>query len=269
MNFISFNGRQVSQHEPVLDASNRAFKYGEGLFETIRVVKGEIPLADYHFKRLFRGMNQLKIAMDSLSRDLLTQQILKLCQINNCLVKSRVRLQIFRNSDHTPGYIIEAVDLPDTAIGWDENGYNIDVFSGASKSTDELANLKSSNFLPYVMADFYAKDNSLDDAIVLNSKGRIADTSRANIFLIRNGLVYTPSLTEGCVDGVMRSWLKVKLGEEIIETVVSVDDLNTATEVFLTNAIFGIRWVKSFQNKTYTATHSKMIYSEFISTIFS
>jgi branched-chain amino acid aminotransferase len=269
MNFISFNGRQVSQYEPVLDASNRAFKYGDGLFETIRVVKGEIPLADYHFKRLFRGMNQLKIARGILTREFLTHQILELCQTNNCLVKSRVRLQIFRNNDNTPGFIIEAVDLPDAAKGWDEIGYNIDIFPGASKSADELSNLKSSNFLPYVMADFFAKENSLDDSILLNSNGRIADTSRANIFLIRNGRVFTPSLTEGCVDGVMRSWLKFKLEQEIIETVVSLDDLNSATEVFLTNAIFGIRWVKSFRNNTYTGAHSKKIYSEFISTIFS
>ena len=268
MNFIIFNGRQVSVQEPVLHASNRAFRYGDGLFETIRVANGKIPLGDLHFKRLFKGMNQLKISIGDLTQESLTQQILQLCRKNDCLLKARVRMQVFRSGEEQPGFIIEATELPAKSIDWDDKGFIVDVFQGAAKSTDALSNLKSSNFLPYVMADIFAKENGLEDAIVLNVNGRIADTTRANIFLLKNNQLYTPPLSEGCVEGVMRSWMLENLTREVIQAPLSLNDMSESSEVFLTNAVFGIRWVRSFRNKTYISTYSKKVYSELISTIF-
>ena len=268
MYFIIFNGKQFPANEPVLNASNRAFRYGDGLFETIRVVNGQIPLAFFHFNRLFHGMNLLKIPPGELTEDGISKLILQLCQANNCLNQARVRLQVFRKDDGPAGFIIEAIPLSNSAIGWDENGFAIDVYPASTKTMDQLANLKSSNYLPYVLADIFAKENSLDDAIVLNVNGKIADSSRANLFLIRDDRVYTPSLSEGCVDGVMRSFLIGKMKQEVIQASVSIEDLLAAREVFLTNAVFGIRWVRSFRNHSYTSSDSRMIYSELISTIF-
>jgi branched-chain amino acid aminotransferase len=269
MNFILLNGKQLPAHEPLLDASNKAFKYGDGLFETIRVVNGKIPLSVFHFNRLFRGMETIKISRGKLEEEYLSESILDLCKANDCLSQARVRLQVFRIENDQAGFVIEALPLPGSSKGWNEKSYKIDVFTGAAKSTDKLANLKSCNFLPYVMADIFAKENLLDDAILLNTKGMIADTSRANVFLIKDGNLYTPSLTEGGVDGVMRAWLIKNLGQEVIQDSLGIEDLFLASEVFLTNAVFGIRSVGSFQKYSYSSTQSRMIYSELISTIFN
>ena len=268
MHFIIFNGELIPAQEPVLNASNRAFKFGDGLFETIRVVNGQIPLAPFHFKRLFHGMNLLKISPGELTEESIGKYILQLCQANDCMKNARVRLQVYRNDDGHAGFMIEATPLSFSAIDWDDKGFTIDVFPGGAKSTDPLANLKSSNYLPYVMADIFAKENSLDDAIVLNANGKIADTSRANIFLIKEDRLYTPALSDGCVNGVMRSWLIQKIQPEVIQASITVEDLFAAREVFLTNAVFGIRWVRSFRNHSFSSSLSKKIYSELISTIF-
>jgi branched-chain amino acid aminotransferase len=147
----------------------------------------------------------------------------------------------------------------------------IDIYQEARKSCDVFSNLKSANFLPYSMAALYAKENKLNDCPVLNDSGNIADTTIANLFIIKNGIISTPALTEGCVNGVMRRYLLEKLrdgGYEIQESSVSVADMENADEVFLTNAINGIRRVRQFRNKMYSTKRTEEIYSRFIQTIF-
>ena len=148
-----------------------------------------------------------------------------------------------------------------------ENGLVIDIFPDARKSCDKFSNLKSANYLPYAMAARYAKENKLNECLVLNVHERIADATIANIFLIKGDRLITPSLNEGCVNGVMRRYLiaNIKVEEgEIAET-----DIQDADEVFLTNAISGIRWVKNFREKSYSNLQSRKIYKDLIQTISS
>jgi len=123
------------------------------------------------------------------------------------------------------------------------------------------------------MAAQYAKANKLNDCLINNVKGHIADATIANIFLVKNNLVITPSLSEACVSGVMRRYLIEKLGAspnfELREGVVTKNDLETFDEVFLTNAINGIRWVKSFRNKTYVNTQTIQLFRDFIAPLYS
>ena len=225
MNSILFNGQIFASDSPVLEAGNRGFKYGDGLFETMRVVRGRIPLAELHFQRLFHGMNLLKIQTGKLNSAFLLQQILDLCNENRCSDNARVRLQIFRSGINDAGYCIEAIPLSPSAIDWQERGWRIDIFPDAGRPIDNLANIKSSNFLAYVMADIYSKENSLDDSILLNVYGTVADSSRANIFLVKGGSLFTPSLTQGCVAGVMREYIIDKLDGEIQQKQISIKDL--------------------------------------------
>ena len=113
------------------------------------------------------------------------------------------------------------------------------------------------------MAALWAKENKLNDALLLNCNNNIADSTIANIFIIKNGVIKTPALTEGCVAGVMRKHIIETLQQqniEVAETIVNIDDIATADEVFLTNAIKGIMWVRQFGNSNYVNFETSKIF---------
>ena len=261
MNSICFNGKIVSGAEPVLIASNRGYRYGDGLFETMKVVNGNIALNQFHFERLFSGLSLLKFEIPKLfAVEKLQQNIMQLCGKNECEKLARVRLSVFRGNgglydeDKALQYIIECWPLNESLTKLNENGLVIDVYPDVEKSCDKFSNLKSASFLPYSMAAQYARENKLNDCLVLNNSGGIADSTIANLFIIKNGIVLTPGLEEGCINGVMRRHLIEKLqatGYELREEVLTVSNLKTADEIFLTNAINGIRWVKQFRDKIF------------------
>lgn len=268
MKFVCLNGTMLPASEPVLLPGNRSFRYGDGIFETIRMVDGRMPLASLHFERLFKSLRLLKIG-SSFFEYQLSEWIIELCQLNGCLQGARVRLTLFRDNAGA-GFLIEAEPLDPAYTTWNETGWQIGIYPDARKSIDALSNLKSANYLPYVMADLFARENNLDEALVLNSANSIADASKANIFIIRNGALYTPALHQGCVDGVMRRWLIDRLkskGFAVYQEAVSEAELLAADEVFLTNALYGLRWVKQYGNKVYGHSLSRRIYDEVIATI--
>ena len=277
MNSICFNGKIIPADEPVLLASNRGYRYGDGLFETMKVAEGKILLSDHHFERLFAGLALLQFEIPHLFlRQKTENEILNLCKKNNCEGLARVRLSVFRGNgglyDEDKGlqYLIECWPLTESVNKLNENGLIIDVFPAAEKSCDKFSNLKSANFLPYSMAALYAKEKKLNDCLVLNTTGGIADSTIANLFIIKNGIVLTPGLEEGCVNGVMRQYLLKEMQEagfSVQETTVSVNDIIQSDEIFLTNAINGIRWIRQFRNKTFINTVTVEIYNRFIKTI--
>jgi branched-chain amino acid aminotransferase len=206
----------------------------------------------------------------------LIHETLHLCQKNGCERQARVRLSVFRGNgglfdeDKTLNYVIECWLLDEAVYNLNENGLVIDLYSGAKKNCDIFSNLKSANFLPYTMAALFAKEHKWNDCLLLNNHGTIADSTIANVFLIRDNVIMTPGLTEGCVNGVMRRYLLENLTSmkyRILEGAVSISDLESAEEVFLTNVIRGIRWVKQFRSKVYTKTRTGEIFNRVVKTI--
>ena len=118
-----------------------------------------------------------------------------------------MRLAVYRETDNSAGFLVEAVSLPGPANEWKETGFVIDIYPYARKAQDAFANLKTANFLPYVLAELHAKEQGLDDCVVLNGNNCVSDTSKANLFLVKNGEVTTPALHQGCINGVMRRFL--------------------------------------------------------------
>lgn len=271
MNYINLNGKIQPGDKPALLVSNRGYRYGDGLFETIKVINGKILLAQYHFERLFSGLSLLKFEIPKLFTAVkLTEEILGLCKKNECEQQARVRLSVFRGNgglndeDKTLQYVIECWPMDESVNKLNENGLVIDIYPDAKKSCDVFSNLKTANFLPYTMAALYAKENKLNDCLLLNESGHIADATTANLFIIKDGIIITPALSEGGVNGVMRRHLleRVKVkgpGFKVEESIITIDDLFHAEEVFLTNAIKGIRWVKQFRDKTYGNTISSLL----------
>jgi len=277
VNYINLNGKIQPGNQPALLVSNRGYRYGDGLFETIKVINEQIQLESYHFERLFSGLLLLQFEIPELFiAKTLAGEILDLCKKNECSQQARVRLSVFRghgglyDENSTLQYVIECWPLNDSENELNENGLLIDIYGEARKSADIFSNLKSASFLPYMMAAQYAKKNKLDDCLLLNTNGTIADSTIANVFIIKDGVIKTPGLPEGCVNGVMRRWLLEKLSSkdhEIREEQITITDLEEADEVFLTNAIKGMSWVKQFRNKFYTNAKTVEIFNRFIKSI--
>jgi branched-chain amino acid aminotransferase len=261
----------------VITADNRGLRYGDGLFETMRMHEGKILNVDFHFERFFQGMKTLQFDVpQNYSTKFFIERVNELL-LKNCISKNaRIRLMIFRSEgtifdaeNNFPNYILETFPLSEK-IELNENGLTIDVFPDAQKSCDLFSNLKSNNYLLSVMARKFAQKNNLDDAILLNAFGRICESSIANIFFIKNNKIYTPPLSEGCVAGVTRRWMIEKLSLDnffIEEKNLSVDDLFNADEIFLTNSIQPIRWVKNFREKIYKSEKVREIFRKVVEDI--
>lgn len=260
--FFLFNDSFYPLDEEVLGPDNRGFRYGDGLFETMRLRKEEIPLLNLHLERLFYGLNELQFEIPQhFTKQFLEEQIFRLARKNQCLKEARVRLTVFRGSgglfnieNNKPNYLIETYPLNDY-FKFNQEGLQIDLCTEIRKSRDRYSNLKSSNYLPYVIAALYAQKNKLDEALVLNTENRVADGTISNIFWVKEANVFTPTLTEGPVAGVMRQWLllsgKKEFNLNFVEKELYPEELWEADEVFLTNAVRGVRWVKRYKRKFY------------------
>ncbi len=250
MSFVNYNGIIANATATVLPLSNTAFRYGNGLFETMLVQNGHIRLAHAHWQRLFGGLAQLGYVVPPLfTPAMLQEQVLRTVRRNGWQQLCRVRLQVFGGNGGIFGpdepqlhYLIECYPLQEHDVTLNINGLVVGVATGLAKSTDMLCNLKTANALVYATAARQARQNKWNDALVLNQYGRITDSVVANVFWVRDGVVYTPPLPEGCIAGVMRGALLQKVGS-IVEKPFDPAELTLATEVFLTNAIRGVRWV--------------------------
>ena len=273
MEFVLINGNIVEKNKAGLFLDDHSYRYGDGLFETMKIVKGSILLEDYHLERLFSGLETLRFKIPTFfTNQKISEQVTEVCKKNNCEELAKVRLSVSRGSgglydcDDKISYLIESSPLEQNHNAFKENGLIIDIFPHARKSTDKFSNLKSANYLPYVMAAIWAKENKLDEALVLNQHERICDATIANIFWVKDEKIFTPSLSEGCVAGVMRKKIlelpALDSGLFVQESVLTEHILLQADEVFLTNAITGIRWVKECGGKTYKNTISSKLFIE-------
>ena len=271
--FINYNGNIYEQGQPVLTVADHSYRYGDGLFETMKMIKGDILFEEFHFERLFSGIKVLKFTIpDLFTRQKIGEEIKMLCKKNKYKELARVRLSVSRGNgglydcNNKFSYGIECWPLEKNEDDINSNGLVIGVFPDARKSIDVFSNLKSANYLPYVMAAIWAKENKLNDALILNQHGRICDATIANVFWTKNGKIYTPPLSEGCVAGIMRRQV-LNAAPEISESILTEEDLRNADEVFLTNVIKGIRWVKQYGDKVYSNSFTYKIFADLNRTI--
>ena len=260
--FICINGKIITSGKPVISIENRSFRYGDALFETIRIANGKVQFLPEHIKRLKYGMGVLKMNVPAYySVEYFEREILTLANKNGVGEGGRVRLTIFRNEggfyspeNNNVSFVMEAVPLAQAGYSLNSTGIVIDIFTGVKKSINILSDLKTANCLCYILAGIYKTENMLDDCIILNVHDNIAEAISSNVFIVKNGCLYTPSLDEGCVAGIMRGQIILiagKAGIKVNECCLSQEDLSTADEVFLTDAINGIRWVSAYKEKKY------------------
>jgi branched-chain amino acid aminotransferase len=215
-------------------------------------------------------MKVLKMHSGNISFNDLKDQIVRLIQKNHIKKGGRIRLTVFRSADgfYTPqgdegkSYVIEANPIEGNYYALNETGISVDIYNELKRRRNFLSQIKTTNNIPHVLTGIYKKENNLDDCIVLNDQDRIVEAISSNIFLYKNNNLYTPSLDEGCMDGVMRKQvLKVakELNINVFEGMVNGSMLLQADELFLTNAIKGVEWVAAYREKRYFNKATKEI----------
>ena len=268
--YLLHNDKFLLSTDPLFTAQNRGFRYGDGLFESMRMCAGKLQFAEKHADRLTAGMKALKMEGAGLIDEyFLRQKASELAKKNKLKDGARLRLSVYRADGglYTPennniGYLLEASALSTENYELNKKGLIVDVFDELTKTADKLSNFKTSNSLLYVMAGLFKKQNGLDDAFILNSSGFLCESISSNVFIVYNKQIYTPALTEGCVAGTMRNVvMEIAKNHDVplIEAQINPEVLNEAEEVFVTNAITGIQWVMGYGRKRYFNEVSKFL----------
>jgi branched-chain amino acid aminotransferase len=268
--YLSHNGNFILADTPVVSANNRSFRYGDALFETIRITNYNPQFLKEHLMRLYAGMDVLKMEMNPLlNATYLEHAILELAQKNNITSDGRVRLTVYRNegglyapSDNKVSFLIEVYSLDEIGYTLNTKGYTVDLFTEFKKAQNALSSIKSANSAIYVMAGIHKVQQQLDECLLLNDKHHIIEGISSNIFAVKNGVLYTPPVADGCVNGVMRKKIiEIAQANKIAVYEISVmqNVLLGADELFLTNTINGIRWAVAYKQKRYFNDTSKKL----------
>lgn len=274
--YIIYNGQIVKTKDFSIGVENRGFRYGDGIFETIRMFDGKIPFLEQHINRLAKGMKFLKLELSNeVSIDFWRYEIRRIIKFHQLKSSKqtndyRIRLSIFRNDGgfYTPltneaSYVIEVSPLECSEFEWNKKGKKIGIYNKVRLNNDKLSNLKTSNALPYVLAGIYNQQHGYDDCLLLNNEGNIAESIHSNVFLFIKDKLITPDLRQGCTAGTMRNTIiniAKTMDLKVKEKPCSIKELSNASEVFLTNAIRGIQWVKSFEKHSYSNSKTKILF---------
>jgi branched-subunit amino acid aminotransferase/4-amino-4-deoxychorismate lyase len=228
----------------------RAFLYGDLLFETILATPAGIPYISHHFRRLEKSAAILKMDLCGLNEEKFHQELTQV--LNQFKVKNsncshfRIRFVLNRKSggfylpdSNQSSYFIEIFRFEPKP---NEKVLRLGIYTEQQKAPGVLANLKTGNALVYVMASLWAKENKLDDALIVNTENQIIEASSSNIFWKQNGQWFTPPLSSGCVAGIGRELFLNQ--NKVTEKACYANDLFNAEDGILTNALTAPRRFK-------------------------
>jgi branched-chain amino acid aminotransferase len=260
--FYNVNGSLLNETAAFIPVENRGFRYADGFFESIRFTRNSIHLWDLHYERILASFKILKIENPKEGfKEILFNAIMETVKANTQGTEARVRVIFTRDSgglyepvSRTFWYFIEAEKIEGEGYTMNSKGLIVDLFTDYKKQKNALSNLKSLNSQLFVLAGCQIQDTDLNSVIILNENGSLCEGHNSNLFLAVNGVIYTPSISEGCVDGVMRRYvieLAARNGIKVYETELKPNDLIRSDEIFYTNAIKGISWVGAYKSKRY------------------
>ena len=266
---ININGTILEDSEAYLSVDNRGFAYGDAVFETIKVNSNPL-FWEAHYFRLMASMRILRMEIPMhFTSEFLESQIMDLVDIQSEKAKSyRVKLTVFRA---TGGYYTptsNAVKFTIALAPLDSDIYNshtdsceIELFKDYFIAPNLLSTLKTNNKAINVVGSIFAKENNYDNCLLLNTNKNIIEALNGNVFLVKDNVIKTPPLTDGCLKGIIRDQLIEMISKsdnyDLIETSIAPFELQKADEIFITNVIQGIKPVTKFRKKTYTTEVAK------------
>ncbi len=251
-------GEQISL--PV--EKNGSFWYGDGFFEAMKWTGNKINFLEFHWERIVISCSILKMKNPFSNIDSFGHFVNLLAEEDRNPVQ-RIKLICWRHSfnayqpeDDQVEFLLTTTPLSDINYSLNNSGLKVGIYSDNLKQISKLGNIKSTSSQLYVLATLNAQTMHWDDSILLNNKNHVIETSRSNIFIVSGGVIYTPPLNEGCLDGIMRRVLLEICNENNIpiqQESISIERLKNAEEVFLTGSIRGIQWVSKVNEKTYSS----------------
>ena len=242
---------------------NRAFLYGDGVFETVKILHSKILFLEDHYFRLMSSMRVVRMEIPmNFTLEYFEEQILTLAKANNKLSSSRARITVFRNNGgyylpqtNSVSFIVTVENLDNRTYIINQNPYRVDLFTDFYVTKHLLSSIKTTNKMINVTASIFASENSFDNCLLVNENKNVVEALQGNLFMLIGNKLITPPISEGCLDGVMRKQilsLASKLEKiEVSEEVISPFDLQKADELFITNVIKGIQPITHYRKKAY------------------
>ena len=260
MSPIIFNQQILRKEEFQISIANRAFLYGDGLFESVKIINGKPFNLDVHLKRLFSAALLLHLEIN-VSRNDFQDDIELLIRENKIKKGGNLKILVFREEggkylplNNSASCLIMSESSDKNSFSLNKKGLELGLFKTQLKPMNKLSNYKTISALQSVMCSIDARQKGKDDCLMFNTENRIIESANSNIFYVKNNIIFTPQLREGCVDGTMRNCiLSLKdLDYKIVENEVKLGDILEAEEVFLTNATQGVRWVSHIKEQQFT-----------------
>jgi branched-chain amino acid aminotransferase len=261
---INFNGNIVAQEENIL-TQNRAFLYGDGVFETLKIVNNRILFLEDHYFRLMASMRVVRMEIPmNFTMEFFEEQVLKLVRENGISASARARITVFRNDGglylpktNEVSYLIHTSPLENTSYALNTGEYEVDLYKDFYVSKQLLSSIKTTNKIINVTGSIFAHENGLANCLLINDTKNVIEGLQGNLFMLTGKKLITPPISEGCLNGIMRKQvltLARKLQDiEVLEEIISPFDLQKADELFLTNVIIGIQPITKYRKKEFTS----------------
>jgi branched-chain amino acid aminotransferase len=268
---ISFNGVLTDADDKIFSSHSRIYKYGDGFFESIKVINRKPQLFDLHYNRILRASTHFHLPLlEKWTQKFFEDQVELVC-MKNGWVNARCRIIFYRESEgfYAPlrnrcNFMIEMSES-NGAYPINDTGLRLGDYGLILKPSNFISFFKPLSAINYVLAGIYAVENKFDSVILYNEMGNVSEAYNANLFIISGDEVLTPPLSEYCLDGVMRHFIINKLrnlGCVTREIPISEEDLLNADEVFLTNATRGMVWVESYKDSNYAFSKTYKIHAD-------
>jgi len=260
---INFNGNVIAQDDNIL-TQNRAFLYGDGVFETVKIVNNKILFLEDHYFRLMASMRVVRMEIPmNFTMEYFEEQILKVVQENGFSVSARARITVFRNNGglylpqtNEVSFLIHTTSLENASYALNESHYEVDLYKDFYVSRQLLSSIKTTNKMINITGSIFASENGFENCILLNDAKNVVEALQGNLFMVVGKKLITPPISEGCLNGVMRRQIlalaKKTEGIEVVEEIISPFDLQKADELFLTNVITGIQPITKYRKKEFT-----------------
>lgn len=241
---------------------NRAFLFGDAVFETFKVVNNTILFFEDHYFRLMSSMRILRMEIPmNFTMEFLEQEILQLLLVNQVEDSARVRMTVFRNSGgfylpetNEVRYLIQCSKLKSKEYVLQTSEYEVDLYKDFYIAKQLLSTIKSTNKAVQITGSIFAKENGLQNCLLLNDTKNVIEALNGNLFMLKDGKLTTPPVSEGCLNGIMRKQVLAiakSLDVEVVEAPISPFDLQKAEELFITNVIIGIQPISKYRKKDF------------------
>ena len=276
---INLNGQLVSDTATVSN-SNRAFLYGDGVFETLKIVNNKILYLEDHYFRLMASMRIVRMQIPAnFTLEFIEQQILALVNELNINDSARVRFTVFRNDGgfylpetRTISYIIQAFPIENKKYQITSNLYEVDLYKDFFISKQLLSTIKTTNKMINITGSIFADENNLQNCLLINNEKNVVEALNGNLFMVMKNKIITPPISDGCLNGIMRKQIieiaKKIESYEVVEETISPFDLQKADELFITNVIAGIIPISKYRKKEYQSDVAKELLKKINISVF-